>query len=161
MSTYQIQSYDPVASNTAPPSQAPRKPPIWAFGVIGFVMVKNGFPLTPMVLGVVLGPLAELNLSRSLSTSDDLSLFFTRPWAMFFIVLGVFSACFPVYQSAVRAGRAWSRFYGSAFVACAAVPLMVMEGWFRAALGVALLLLAVLMVARRLRRGAGPDAGAT
>jgi Uncharacterized protein conserved in bacteria len=52
---------------------------IWTllvFGIIGFAMVKNGFPLTPMVLGVVLGPLAELNLSRSLSTSDDLTLFF-------------------------------------------------------------------------------------
>ena len=131
---------------------------IWtllAFGVIGFVMVKNGFPLTPMVLGVVLGPLAELNLSRSLSTSDDLSLFFTRPWAMFFVVMGLFSACFPVYQAAVRAGRAWARFYGSVFIACASVPLMLMEGGFRTALGVALLLVALFMVRRQLRQGPG------
>jgi putative tricarboxylic transport membrane protein len=127
-----------------------------AFGVVGFVMVKNGFPLTPMVPGVVLGPLAELNLSRSLSTSDDLTLFFTRPWAMFFVVLGLFSAFFPVYQAAVKASRAWARYYGSAFLACAAVPLMFMEGWFRTSLGAALLLLALAMVVKRARTGAGP-----
>jgi len=71
---------------------------IWTllvFGVLGFVMVKNGFPLTPMVLGVVLGPLAELNLSRSLSTSDDLTLFFVRPWALFFIVMALFFGVLP------------------------------------------------------------------
>jgi len=127
---------------------------IWtllAFGVIGFVMVKNGFPLTPMVLGVVLGPLAELNLSRSLSTSDDLSLFFLRPWAMFFIVLALFSAFFPLYQMAVKSGKSWCRFYGCAFIACAGVPLLLMEGWFRTSLGVALLALSVLMIIKRLR----------
>ena len=128
---------------------------IWtllAFGIVGFVMVKNGFPLTPMVLGVVLGPLAELNLSRSLSTSDDLSLFFLRPWAMFFIVLALFSAFFPLYQMAVKAGMRWCRFYGCAFIACAAVPLLMMEGWFRTTLGVALLLLSLLMVIKRLKQ---------
>jgi putative tricarboxylic transport membrane protein len=127
---------------------------IWtllAFGIIGFVMVKNGFPLTPMVLGVVLGPLAELNLSRSLSTSDDLSLFFLRPWAMFFIVLALFSAFFPLYQMAVKSGKSWCRFYGCAFIACAGIPLLLMEGWFRTSLGVALLALSVLMVIKRLR----------
>lgn len=127
---------------------------IWTlllFGVLGFVMVKNGFPLTPMVLGVVLGPLAELNLSRSLSTSDDLSLFFLRPWAMFFIVMAVFSAFFPVYQAAVKRGQQWTRFYGTAFIGCCGVPLLLMDGWFRTALGLALLALSALMIINRLR----------
>lgn len=121
------------------------------FGVLGFVMVKNGFPLTPMVLGVVLGPLAELNLSRSLSTSDDLSLFFVRPWAMFFIVMAVFSAFFPLYQSAIKKGYRWAKYYSTAFVACSCVPIMLMEGWFRTGLGVALLALSALMAVKRMR----------
>lgn len=128
---------------------------IWtllAFGLLGFVMVKNGFPLTPMVLGVVLGPLAELNLSRAISTSDDLSLFFLRPWAMFFIVLALFSAFFPLFQRATRLGHAWAKYYGAGFFACAAVPILLMDGWFRTALGIAMLALALLMVVKRSRQ---------
>jgi TctA family transporter len=51
------------------------------FGILGYVMMLLHFPLAPMILGVVLGPVAETNLSRSLATSDDLSQFFTRSWA--------------------------------------------------------------------------------
>jgi len=128
---------------------------IWTllvFGIIGFAMVKNGFPLTPMVLGVVLGPLAELNLSRSLSTSDDLTLFFMRPWALFFIVMALFSVFFPLYQSATKAGERWAQFYGVGFMVCAAIPLMMMEGSFRAGLGVVLLVLAAWLTVKKLRR---------
>ena len=128
---------------------------IWTllvFGIIGFAMVKNGFPLTPMVLGVVLGPLAELNLSRSLSTSDDLTLFFMRPWALFFIVMALFSVFFPLYQSATKASKRWAQFYGVGFMVCAAVPLMMMEGSFRTGLGVVLLVLAAWLTVNKLRR---------
>lgn len=130
---------------------------IWTllgFGILGFLMVKNGFPLTPMVLGVVLGPLAELNLSRALSTSDDISLFFVRPWAMFFIVLALFSAFFPLFQRASRLGHAWARYYGAAFFACAGIPMFLMEGWFRSVIGAALLLLALLIAIKRAREPA-------
>lgn len=128
---------------------------IWTllvFGIIGLAMVKNGFPLTPMVLGVVLGPLAELNLSRSLSTSDDLTLFFMRPWALFFIVMALFSVFFPLYQSATKAGKRWAQFYGVGFMVCAAVPLMMMEGSFRFGLGIFLLVLAAWLTVNKLRR---------
>ena len=52
---------------------------IWVmffFGVVGYFMKKLGFPLAPMILGVVLGKLAELNLARATGISDDLLLFF-------------------------------------------------------------------------------------
>ena len=127
---------------------------IWtllAFGVLGFVMVKNGFPLTPMVLGVVLGPLAELNFARAVSTSDDYWLFVTRPWALFFIVMALFSAFFPLYQSASKAGKAWARYYGVAFMGCAGVPLLLMEGWFRTVLGSVMIVLAILLSLKKHR----------
>jgi len=130
---------------------------IWtllAFGILGFVMVKNGFPLTPMVLGVVLGPLAELNFARAVSTSDDYSLFFTRPWALFFIVMALFSAFFPLYQNAIKAGKVWARYYGLAFLGCAGVPLLLMEGWFRTALGSVFIVLAILLSLKKSRAAA-------
>ncbi|RYH08281.1 tripartite tricarboxylate transporter permease [Tropicimonas sp. IMCC6043] len=50
------------------------------FGLIGFLMRETGFPVAPMVLGVVLGPILDANLRRSLAlTQGDLSPFFTRP----------------------------------------------------------------------------------
>lgn len=130
---------------------------IWTllmFGILGFVMQQRGFPLTPMVLGVVLGPVAELNLSRALSTSDDLTLFVTRPWALFFTVMAVFSICFPLYQRAREKDHAWSRYYGAAFMAAIGLPLLMMEGWFRTGLG-GLLILAAVAIAWRRQRNAG------
>lgn len=37
-----------------------------AFGVIGLVLKRCGIPASPIVLGLILGPLAESNLRRSL-----------------------------------------------------------------------------------------------
>lgn len=39
------------------------------FGVLGFLMRKTGFPLAPVILGLVLGPLMEKNLRRALALS--------------------------------------------------------------------------------------------
>ncbi|HYF18511.1 MAG TPA: tripartite tricarboxylate transporter permease [Ramlibacter sp.] len=56
---------------------------IWvmvAFGVIGYVLRRFGYPMAPLVLGIVLGDLLEKNLRRGLVLSDgDLTPFFTRP----------------------------------------------------------------------------------
>lgn len=56
---------------------------IWvmvAFGLIGFVLRRFGYPMAPLVLGIVLGDLLEKNFRRGLVLSDgDLSPFFTRP----------------------------------------------------------------------------------
>lgn len=40
------------------------------FGVIGWVMKRCGFPLAPLVLGVVLGGLIEINFRRAMIYSD-------------------------------------------------------------------------------------------
>jgi putative tricarboxylic transport membrane protein len=39
------------------------------FGVLGFLMRKASFPLAPVILGLVLGPLMEKNLRRALALS--------------------------------------------------------------------------------------------
>ncbi|MEM1276147.1 MAG: tripartite tricarboxylate transporter permease [Pseudomonadota bacterium] len=104
------------------------------FGILGFVMRMLGFPLAPMILGVVLGNVAELNLSRALAIDTDLTLFVTRPWAMFFFIIAIFSAAFPWYQSQKVKGAAWTRFYGTAMLISIALPLSLMGGVFRPAL---------------------------
>ena len=101
------------------------------FGLLGFAMRQFGFPLAPMILGVVLGNVAELNLSRALAIDTDITLFVTRPWAMFFTIVALFSAAFPLYQSARERGHAWTRFYAPAMLIAVALPLSLMDGAFR------------------------------
>jgi len=51
-----------------------------AFGVAGYVMKRCGFPSAPLVLGVILGPLAERYFLTALANYDNqLSIFLTRP----------------------------------------------------------------------------------
>lgn len=53
-----------------------------AFGVIGFAMEANRFPLAPFVLGIVLGPLLEQNFLTSMMKSGGNPVaFFDRPIA--------------------------------------------------------------------------------
>jgi putative tricarboxylic transport membrane protein len=62
------------------------------FGLLGFLMVKAGYPVPPMLLGIILGPLVESNLGRTLLISDgDLFIFFKRPICWLFILLIVFT----------------------------------------------------------------------
>jgi putative tricarboxylic transport membrane protein len=49
------------------------------FGVLGYALVTAGFPLAPLILGLILGDQLEINLIRAIMTDDDLWLFITRP----------------------------------------------------------------------------------
>ncbi len=99
---------------------------LW-FGILGFIMRQFGFPLAPMILGVVLGNIAELNLARAMAITTDLSPFVTRPWSLFFLIIALFSAAYPLYQSHVGK-RKWTLFYQPAVCVAAAVPLFMMGG---------------------------------
>ncbi|MFY0545906.1 tripartite tricarboxylate transporter permease [Brevibacillus sp. H7] len=60
------------------------------FGVFGYIMEKNGFPLVPLFLGVILGPDIEKNLRQALSISKgDFSIFFVNPISLFFIIITI------------------------------------------------------------------------
>jgi putative tricarboxylic transport membrane protein len=74
---------------------------IWVlliFGGLGYMMVKYQYPLAPAILGVILGPLAEVNFRRALMTEDDLTLFVTRPISLAFLILAFISLLYPFYQ---------------------------------------------------------------
>src|SRR5262252_6547420 len=60
------------------------------FGVLGFVWMKLGFSLAPMLLGFVLGPMLEENLRRAMLMSrGDPTVFVTRPISLGFIIATV------------------------------------------------------------------------
>jgi putative tricarboxylic transport membrane protein len=64
---------------------------IWvmmAFGVIGYVMRKYNYPAAPLVLGVILGDMADVNLRRALIRAEgDITPFFTRPISLILVIL--------------------------------------------------------------------------
>jgi putative tricarboxylic transport membrane protein len=65
------------------------------FGVIGFFMRKYGYPGAPLVLGVILGPMAEDNLNRAMLVSgNDWTIILQRPISLFFLILSVVSIVF-------------------------------------------------------------------
>lgn len=74
------------------------------FGLIGYILNGAGMPLGPVVLGLILGPLAESNLRRALMTNPDPLLFFTRPISMTLILLSLLSIVYSGLQI-WRAGK--------------------------------------------------------
>jgi len=51
-------------------------------GIVAYLLEANGFPITPLILGVVLGGMLEENLVSSLIKSDgNMLAFFGRPIA--------------------------------------------------------------------------------
>lgn len=60
-------------------------------GIIAYFMNYYGFPGSPILLALILGPMVEQNLRRSLIISHgDPTIFFTRPISAAFIFIGIF-----------------------------------------------------------------------
>jgi putative tricarboxylic transport membrane protein len=68
-------------------------------GLIGYLFTKYKFALAPAIIGVILGPIAEVNLRRAFMTNPDWTLFLTRPIALTFLILTVVSIVFTVLQT--------------------------------------------------------------
>jgi putative tricarboxylic transport membrane protein len=122
------------------------------FGVLGYAMRRYGFPLAPMILGVVLGDNAEINLIRALATDTDLTIFFTRPWSLFFLMVAGFSTAFPWYQK-YRGRQKWTLFFTPMIAICLAGPMFMMGGVFRPSVAGALVCIGLYLLVRRHRGG--------
>jgi len=65
---------------------------MFIFGLLGYFMVKVNFPIAPMVLGLILGPLAETGLQQSLIiSSGNWTIFFTKPLSLGLLILALIS----------------------------------------------------------------------
>ncbi len=125
---------------------------IWTlffFGILGFVMRQFGFPLAPMILGVVLGNIAELNLARALAIDADPMLFFVRPWSLFFAIVAVFSMIFPIYQKHRDTGSLLERLFSPMVLLSLSLPLFMMGGLLRSSLAVAAIAVCSFVLWRR------------
>ncbi len=69
------------------------------FGVLGYILPKYGYPVTPILIAMILGPLAETSLRQSLILSEGSYLiFFMRPIPVIFILLIVLLFVIPLLK---------------------------------------------------------------
>jgi putative tricarboxylic transport membrane protein len=67
-------------------------------GLAGYALRALDYPLAPLVLGVILGPIAETNLRRALMTDSDWSVFLTRPVSLLLLVAAVLSVAWVIWK---------------------------------------------------------------
>jgi len=71
-----------------------------SFGVIGYFMKRWEYPGAPLVLGIILGPLAEENLNRALLVSNNnWSVLIQRPISLTFLILSLASIGIAIYSA--------------------------------------------------------------
>jgi putative tricarboxylic transport membrane protein len=74
-------------------------------GVLGYLLERTGFPLAPVVLGLVLGPIVEKNFMQSvIKTEWDLTQFLTRPISATLLVVTLLVLLYPLLRRMVRRG---------------------------------------------------------
>ena len=61
------------------------------FGVLGYLFQRYGFPLSPILLALILGPMCEQNLRRYVQINDGFFSMFTRPICLIFFALALIS----------------------------------------------------------------------
>lgn len=62
------------------------------FGVVAYWMEELGYPIAPLVIGIILGPMAEENFRRAMiDHGGSVAPFFTRPISLVFVVLIILS----------------------------------------------------------------------
>ena len=62
------------------------------FGVLGYFLRLRDYPLAPMVLGILVGNIADTSLRRALLTySEDVGAMLTRPFGMILMAFFVFT----------------------------------------------------------------------
>ncbi|HLQ74182.1 MAG TPA: tripartite tricarboxylate transporter permease, partial [Bacillota bacterium] len=74
-----------------------------AFGVLGYFMMKFNYPLPPLILGMILGPIIESNLRRSLIQTDEgIMIFLTRPISLIFLIVTILTLLYPVVKNLMQ-----------------------------------------------------------
>lgn len=74
---------------------------MFAVGVIGYLLVKCGFPLSPIALGLILGPIFEKAFTQTnVIFKGDFTKLFTRPISMVLLAITVFTLVWPFVRTA-------------------------------------------------------------
>jgi len=78
---------------------------MFGMGLLGYALRKLKFPLVPIILGMILGPLAEENLARSITIAHArgtnlLFFFISSPIALVFMIITGLSLGWSIYKRA-------------------------------------------------------------
>jgi putative tricarboxylic transport membrane protein len=70
------------------------------FGLVGFLFERFKFPIAPLVLGTILGPLTEnAFMTTMVSFNNDWTVFFTRPISGTILVISILGLAFPFLRT--------------------------------------------------------------
>ena len=74
-----------------------------AAAFIGYFFIRLEIPIAPIVLALILGPMAESSLRRSLLMSEgNFLIFVTRPISAAFLLLALISLLWPFFRMAIK-----------------------------------------------------------
>lgn len=77
-----------------------------AFGLLGYGLRRFGYPIAPVVVGLILGPMAEQQLRRALAISQgDVSILVGSPIAVVLLLLAATAVLLPLYLRARGRGK--------------------------------------------------------
>lgn len=72
---------------------------MFAAGIIGYFMQKWDYPASPVVLALIMGPMAEANFRRALSLSGgSLDFLYTRPITVVLLSVAILTLLMPLYR---------------------------------------------------------------
>jgi putative tricarboxylic transport membrane protein len=79
---------------------------LYVLGAIGFLMRRFDFPTAPVIIGMILGPLAEAQFRRAMTISNgDATVFFTHPLSLALLTLAAIALLAPHIYAWVRHRR--------------------------------------------------------
>lgn len=68
------------------------------FGILGWILKRYGYQPAPVVLGLVLGTMLELNYRRAILMGGP-TIFFTSPLSLILLIAAAFSFVAPIYRA--------------------------------------------------------------
>ncbi len=80
------------------------------FGILGYILQKLDFSMSPIVIGIILGPMAETNFRRALIlSSGDASIFYKRPITLTFLIIAILTLFAPIIESKVKRTKIFNK----------------------------------------------------
>ena len=69
---------------------------LYVMGIMGFFMRRYDFPTAPVIIGMILGPLAEQNFRQAMTISQgDMMIFLTKPISLALLLISVLAIAGP------------------------------------------------------------------
>lgn len=84
-----------------------------AFGVLGYILRRFGYPIAPVVVGLILGPMAEKSLRQALQISQGNPMALVHSWiSVVLIALAIAAVVVPLILRARGKGKVLSQLGG-------------------------------------------------